>query len=52
MKRIKAGESFDVVVMTPEGIDQLAGEGKVISGSRTNFAAWASGHGEDRCEQA
>jgi molybdate transport system substrate-binding protein len=38
MKRIKAGESFDVVVMTPEGIDQLTGEGKVISGSRTNLA--------------
>jgi molybdate transport system substrate-binding protein len=38
MKRIKAGESFDVVVMTPDGIDQLTGEGKVISGSRTNLA--------------
>jgi molybdate transport system substrate-binding protein len=38
LKRIKAGESFDVVVLTPEGIDQLAGEGKVISGSRTNLA--------------
>jgi molybdate transport system substrate-binding protein len=38
MKRIEAGESFDVVVMTPEGVDQLTGEGKVISGSRTNLA--------------
>lgn len=38
MKRIEAGESFDVVVMTPEGVDQLIGEGKVISGSRTNLA--------------
>ena len=38
MKRIAAGETFDVVVMTPEGIDQLTGEGKVISGSRTNLA--------------
>ena len=38
VKRIKAGESFDVVVLTPEGIDQLAGESKVISGSRTNLA--------------
>jgi molybdate transport system substrate-binding protein len=38
MKRIQAGETFDVVVMTPEGIDQLTGEGKVISGSRTNLA--------------
>src|ERR1700721_4521409 len=38
MKRIEAGESFDVVVMTPEGVDQLTGEGRVISGSRTNLA--------------
>jgi molybdate transport system substrate-binding protein len=38
MKRIEAGENFDVVVMTPEGVDRLSGEGKVISGSRTNLA--------------
>jgi len=38
MKRIEAGEKFDVVVMTPETVDKLAGEGKVISGSRTNLA--------------
>jgi molybdate transport system substrate-binding protein len=38
MKRIEAGESFDVVVMTPETVDQLTGKGKVISGSRTNLA--------------
>jgi molybdate transport system substrate-binding protein len=38
MKRIEAGESFDVVVMTPETIDKLSGESKVISGSRTNLA--------------
>jgi molybdate transport system substrate-binding protein len=38
MKRIEAGESFDVVVMTPETVDKLTGEGKVISGSRTNLA--------------
>jgi molybdate transport system substrate-binding protein len=38
MKRIEAGESFDVVVMTPETVDRLTGEGKVISGSRTNLA--------------
>src|ERR1700728_1791778 len=38
MKRIQAGETFDVVVMPPEGIDQLTGEGNVISGSRTNLA--------------
>ena len=38
MKRIEAGESFDVVVMTPETVDKLTGGGKVISGSRTNLA--------------
>jgi molybdate transport system substrate-binding protein len=38
MKRIQAGESFDVVVMTPETVDKLAGEGKVMAGSRTNLA--------------
>jgi molybdate transport system substrate-binding protein len=38
MKRIEAGESFDVVVMTPETVDKLAGENKVMSGSRTNLA--------------
>jgi molybdate transport system substrate-binding protein len=38
MKRIEAGEGFDVVVMTPETVDKLTGEGKVISGSRTNLA--------------
>lgn len=38
MKRIEAGESFDVVVMTPAAVDKLASEGKVISGSRTNLA--------------
>lgn len=38
MKRIQAGETFDVVVMTPEGIDKLTAEGKVAAGSRTNLA--------------
>jgi molybdate transport system substrate-binding protein len=38
MKRIEAGESFDVVVMTPAAVDKLAGEGKVMSGSRINLA--------------
>src|SRR5580692_4458114 len=38
MKRIEAGEQFDVVVMTPETVDKLASEGKVISGSRLNLA--------------
>lgn len=38
MKRIAGGESFDVVVMTPQAVDKLTGEGKVMSGSRTNLA--------------
>jgi molybdate transport system substrate-binding protein len=38
MKRIEAGENFDVVVMTPETVDQLIGKGKVSSGSRINLA--------------
>jgi molybdate transport system substrate-binding protein len=38
MKRIEGGESFDVVVMTPDAVDRLIGEGKVISGSRANLA--------------
>jgi molybdate transport system substrate-binding protein len=38
MKRIEAGEKFDVVVMTPETVDKLTGEGKVMSGSHTNLA--------------
>jgi molybdate transport system substrate-binding protein len=38
MKRIESGESFDVVVMTPETVDKLAAESKVMAGSRTNLA--------------
>ena len=38
MKRIEAGETFDVVVMTPEAVDKLAGAGKIAAGSRTNLA--------------
>lgn len=38
MNRIQGGERFDVVVMTPETVDKLTGEGKVMSGSRTNLA--------------
>jgi len=38
MKRIQGGESFDVVVMTPETVDQLIKENKIAAGSRTNLA--------------
>lgn len=37
-KRIEGGESFDVVVMTPGSIDELAAKGKVAPGSRTDLA--------------
>jgi len=37
-KRIEAGETFDVVVMTPAAIDELAAKGKVLPGSRTDLA--------------
>jgi molybdate transport system substrate-binding protein len=37
-KRIEGGETFDVVVMTPAAIDELAAAGKVAPGSRTNLA--------------
>ncbi len=36
-KRIEAGETFDVVVMTPNAIDELAAQGKVVPGSRTDL---------------
>jgi len=37
-KRIEAGEGFDVVVMTPAAVDELAGKGKVLRGSRVSLA--------------
>ena len=37
-KRIAAGETFDVVVMTPAAVDELAAIGNVIPGSRTDLA--------------
>jgi molybdate transport system substrate-binding protein len=37
-KRIAAGETFDVVVLTPAAVDELAAIGKVIPGSRTDLA--------------
>jgi molybdate transport system substrate-binding protein len=39
LKRIAGGDTdFDVVVMTPEGIDELAAKGKLVRGSRVNLA--------------
>lgn len=36
---IRAGEEkFDVAILTPEAIDDLAGEGKIVLGTRVNLA--------------
>jgi len=37
-KRIAGGEAFDVVILTPPAIDQLAESGKVASGSAVRLA--------------
>ncbi len=38
LKRIRAGEVFDVVILADESIDQLIGEGKIVPGSRLDLA--------------
>jgi molybdate transport system substrate-binding protein len=38
VKRIRDGEAFDVAVITPGAIDDLAKDGKVAAGSRANLA--------------
>ena len=37
-KRIEAGEGFDLAVLTPKAVDDLAKEGKLVPGSRANLA--------------
>jgi len=37
-KRIEGGAAFDVAVITPVVIDELANAGKIVSGSRVNLA--------------
>src|SRR5690349_2697156 len=37
-KRIEGGEIFDVAVITPAVLDELAGAGKIAAGSRVNLA--------------
>jgi molybdate transport system substrate-binding protein len=37
-KRIESGEAFDVAVITPVIVDDLAGAGKIAPGSRVNLA--------------
>jgi molybdate transport system substrate-binding protein len=38
VKRIEAGQAFDVVIVTREGIDRLAGAGRVDPATRSNLA--------------
>jgi len=38
-KRIEGGEAFDVAIITPAIIDELAGAGKIAAGSRANIAS-------------
>ncbi|MCA1592765.1 MAG: substrate-binding domain-containing protein [Acidobacteria bacterium] len=38
VRRIQAGESFDILVASPEQIDALTKEGKITAGTRTNLA--------------
>src|SRR5215510_4944509 len=42
-KRIEGGEAFDVAVITPAIVDDLAGKGKIAPGSRANLASVAIG---------
>lgn len=37
-RRIEGGEAFDVAVLTPQAVDQLATKGKLVAGSRTLLA--------------
>ena len=37
-KRIEGGEAFDLAVLTPKAVDDLAKEGKFAAGSRVNLA--------------
>jgi molybdate transport system substrate-binding protein len=37
-KRIEGGEAFDVAIITPAVVDDLAGAGKIVAGSRIDLA--------------
>src|SRR4029453_13423534 len=37
-KRMEGGEAFDVAVITPAIVDDLAGKGKIAAGTRANLA--------------
>jgi molybdate transport system substrate-binding protein len=38
VKRIKGGDAFDVVIVSPAAVDDLAKDGKVVAGSRSDLA--------------
>src|SRR5580658_5959912 len=38
VKRVEGGETFDVIVLSPAAIDELALKGKVAASSRTDLA--------------
>jgi molybdate transport system substrate-binding protein len=42
-RRVTEGEGFDVVVNTGPGVDRLAADGRLVAGSRTDFARSAVG---------
>jgi molybdate transport system substrate-binding protein len=42
-KRIEGGEAFDVAVITPSALDQLAGKGKIAPGTKVDLARVAIG---------
>ncbi len=45
VKRISGGETFDVVLMSPAGLDQLARSGKIVAGSGIKLAKVGVGVG-------
>jgi molybdate transport system substrate-binding protein len=45
VRRIGGGETFDVVLMSPGGLDELAGAGKIVPGSRVEIAQVGVGVG-------
>jgi molybdate transport system substrate-binding protein len=38
LKRLRAGEAADLVILTREGLDEMIGEGRVIAGSAADLA--------------
>lgn len=45
LRRIAAGETFDVVLMSPAGLDELAKDGKIVAGSQVKLAQVGVGVG-------